>query len=48
MTDPATVAAILARLADLDPACRAWATPAECCCWTGIQQAIDAIREMGE
>ena len=44
MTDPATVDRILAALGDLAPACRAWAPPPECCCWSGIQQAIETVR----
>jgi hypothetical protein len=37
---------ILAALADLAPACRAWVPPPECCCWSGIQQAMETVRKV--
>ena len=44
--DPTTLAYVLAALGDLAPACRAWVPPPECSCWSGIQQAIDTVREV--
>lgn len=50
MTLPASdplVDRILTALGDLAPACRAWAPPPECCCWSGIAMAIDTVRKFG-